>query len=448
MGHSPNGYVTGEISAEWIKTFDAATKVKARGRRRLLLVDGHASHYTRAFLEYARNHRIDILCYPFHSTHALQGLDVVIFGPLKQAWTIARDDYEQRGGQVSKRNFLSVYATAHTNALTANNIKSAFRKTGVVPLNPDVITDTMTAPSLVSSSRGVVPLLQTSPVRALTALISNDIAWQAALRNTDEGNTSVHTPPHTPTRARTVTAVLTSTSMAYLVSPTPIPPNAVPPTYHASPISPTKNRYKEILQRQPSTSFEAELLDTLEDAQSREDTHKDQMAAMQAAVVLQGTYVGRAQERMQMQDERKGLKKSQKLMGDGLPKLLSADKFYNLVVDHESAQDHRAAEKADRKADRERYDREMEQWKQLVEEQNKCVTAQNEWYKQAVAEWESEQDLARAERRKTGWEKPKKGIVEPVPSKPRLKRSKETKAGKDEDKDDNEEGDNQPDLAG
>ncbi|EJF65281.1 DDE-domain-containing protein, partial [Dichomitus squalens LYAD-421 SS1] len=174
VGHSPNGYVTGDIGVEWIKAFDTATEDKAQGRRRLLLVDGHVSHYTRTFLQYAREHHIDILCYPSHSTHALQGLDVVIFGPLKQAWTVARDDYENRGGRVSKRNFLSIYASAHTNTLTANNIRAAFRKTGVVPFNPGVITDTMIAPSLASSSHGVVPLLQTSPVRALTTLILND----------------------------------------------------------------------------------------------------------------------------------------------------------------------------------------------------------------------------------------------------------------------------------
>ncbi|EJF61425.1 CENP-B protein, partial [Dichomitus squalens LYAD-421 SS1] len=46
LGHSPKGYVDGEIGIEWIKHFDKHTKEKAAGRRRLLLVDGHASHYT------------------------------------------------------------------------------------------------------------------------------------------------------------------------------------------------------------------------------------------------------------------------------------------------------------------------------------------------------------------------------------------------------------------
>jgi hypothetical protein len=48
-----------------------------------MLVDGHNSHYTQAFLEYARIHGIEVVCYPSHSTHIFQGLDAVIFGPLK-----------------------------------------------------------------------------------------------------------------------------------------------------------------------------------------------------------------------------------------------------------------------------------------------------------------------------------------------------------------------------
>ncbi|KAF8218535.1 hypothetical protein L208DRAFT_1350477 [Tricholoma matsutake] len=69
--------------AKWIKQFDKQTHAKAAGRRRLFLVDGHNSHYTCAFLEYACKNQIVVLCYPSHSTHIYQGLDVVIFSILK-----------------------------------------------------------------------------------------------------------------------------------------------------------------------------------------------------------------------------------------------------------------------------------------------------------------------------------------------------------------------------
>lgn len=84
--------MTQELGIEYIKSFNRQTKEKARGRRRLLLVDGHNSHYTRGFIEYARLHRIEVVCYPSHGTHVYQGLDVIIFSVLKLNWSNARDD--------------------------------------------------------------------------------------------------------------------------------------------------------------------------------------------------------------------------------------------------------------------------------------------------------------------------------------------------------------------
>ena len=46
LGYSKKGWTDGEIGLAWIKDFDARTKEKANGESRLLLVDGHNSHYT------------------------------------------------------------------------------------------------------------------------------------------------------------------------------------------------------------------------------------------------------------------------------------------------------------------------------------------------------------------------------------------------------------------
>lgn len=65
--------MTGEIGVQWIKDdFDSQTSEVAKGRPRLLIVDGHSSHFTRGFLEYAKDHDIHVLCLPPHTTHALQ----------------------------------------------------------------------------------------------------------------------------------------------------------------------------------------------------------------------------------------------------------------------------------------------------------------------------------------------------------------------------------------
>jgi hypothetical protein len=70
---SKKGYITGEISQEWIKVnFDSQTCELANGQTCLLIVDGHISHFTQDFLEYAKTNNIEVLCLPPNTTHALQ----------------------------------------------------------------------------------------------------------------------------------------------------------------------------------------------------------------------------------------------------------------------------------------------------------------------------------------------------------------------------------------
>ena len=114
-----------------------------------------------------------MLCYPSHSTHVYQGLDVVIFSVLKRAWSDERDKFEKSGPAVSKLNFLSIYARAHAHAFTKENILAAFSKTGIVPFNPDVVTEAMMAPSLETSISSALPLALASPIQEVVDLISH-----------------------------------------------------------------------------------------------------------------------------------------------------------------------------------------------------------------------------------------------------------------------------------
>ena len=141
-------------------------------------MDGHNSHYTQGFLEYTRTHQIEVVAYPSHSTHVYQGLDVVIFATMKQNWSDARDRWERSGKTVNKTNFLAIYAEANLKMLIPENIKSTFRKTGVIPLNPDVIMEPMMAPSLETSTHGTLPIEQCSPVKTMVGMIWDYLNYQ------------------------------------------------------------------------------------------------------------------------------------------------------------------------------------------------------------------------------------------------------------------------------
>lgn len=64
---------------------------------------------------------------PSHTTHVLQGLDVVLFATVKHCLTDERDTWERKTGeQINKTNFLGIYGRAHLRALTRDNVKAAF----------------------------------------------------------------------------------------------------------------------------------------------------------------------------------------------------------------------------------------------------------------------------------------------------------------------------------
>ncbi|KIK50670.1 hypothetical protein GYMLUDRAFT_78436 [Collybiopsis luxurians FD-317 M1] len=146
LAHSPKGWIDGELRLEWLKDFHEQTKEKANGCTQVLLVDGHNSHYTSAFLHFARAHHIHILCYPAHGTHVYQGLDV-------------------------KDNFMAIYGAAHKKTLTPENIHAAFKKTSVWPFNCSVVTPSMMATSKETSLKTYLPIPQPSPVVAISRLI-------------------------------------------------------------------------------------------------------------------------------------------------------------------------------------------------------------------------------------------------------------------------------------
>ncbi|CAA7270386.1 unnamed protein product [Cyclocybe aegerita] len=136
LGYSKKGWTDNEIGIEYAKHFERMTREKAGGRWRVLYVDGHGSHVTRRFLMFCKAHKIHVLCYPAHTTHIYQGLDVVIFSPMKQRFGENRDKlFRETGQEISKENFLKVYGDTHLAILQPELIKKAFSKTGIIPFN-------------------------------------------------------------------------------------------------------------------------------------------------------------------------------------------------------------------------------------------------------------------------------------------------------------------------
>jgi hypothetical protein len=137
---SPNGWTTNEIGLEWLGHFDQATKPRTTGGYRLLILDGHGSHYTDEFEDYCKANNIIILCMPPHSSHELQPLDVGCFSILKDSYSRAIEQIMQMQiTYITKDNFFPVFKEAYDNSMTVRNAQAGFRATGLVPLNPDKV---------------------------------------------------------------------------------------------------------------------------------------------------------------------------------------------------------------------------------------------------------------------------------------------------------------------
>jgi len=148
-----------------IKDFDVQMHDKAHGETRVLIFDGHSSHYTPALLEYSWDHGIMILGYPLHCMHALQGLDVVCFARMRETWKKVIIDFEAlHWAKVTKVDFTGLFGKAYQIAFTRETIEAAFRATRVYPFDHSVITEKQMRPSEATSVKGVFAISYTSPI--------------------------------------------------------------------------------------------------------------------------------------------------------------------------------------------------------------------------------------------------------------------------------------------
>ncbi|KJZ70722.1 hypothetical protein HIM_09906 [Hirsutella minnesotensis 3608] len=87
IGVSKNGWTNNNIGFKWLtEVFDKHSRHRVVGKYRLLLLDGHGSHFTPEFDDFCKKNSIVWLCYPPHSTHLLQALDFGCFSALKSSY--------------------------------------------------------------------------------------------------------------------------------------------------------------------------------------------------------------------------------------------------------------------------------------------------------------------------------------------------------------------------
>ena len=134
FSYSPKGWIDDRLALLWLETIFEPQTATVAGDTRLLIIDGHGSHITYAFVKFCVEHSI-LLLLPSPSTHLLQPLDVGLFSPYQHFYGLAVDNHMRSGRKtgdgIKKAIFLCFVTEAREKTFTLQNISLAFEACGI-----------------------------------------------------------------------------------------------------------------------------------------------------------------------------------------------------------------------------------------------------------------------------------------------------------------------------
>lgn len=146
---SDTGYINSELFVTWLHHFKNHVNCN-NDKKVLLLLDGHTTHSRNLeACSFARDNGIILLQLPGHTTHRLQPLDVAFFGPLQKYFTQAQETFlrQYKGDKIYQTQISKLLNEAYGRAATVAIAESAFRASGIWPVNRHIFQDHQFAPS-------------------------------------------------------------------------------------------------------------------------------------------------------------------------------------------------------------------------------------------------------------------------------------------------------------
>ncbi|KAJ8948256.1 hypothetical protein NQ314_008451 [Rhamnusium bicolor] len=131
-----SGWMTSELFLNVLEHIQRQTNCSKESKV-LLLLDNYKSHTTVIAINFCRENGIILLSFPPHTSHKLQPLDVVVFGPFKTYLSVAFNDWmtSNPGKVITIKQIAQLTKIAFQAALTQKNITKSFEKPGLWPVN-------------------------------------------------------------------------------------------------------------------------------------------------------------------------------------------------------------------------------------------------------------------------------------------------------------------------
>lgn len=195
---SKSGYMNTELFATEYLPFFIRHSHCSPDKPVLLILDNHTSHVSIEAVDLCKRSGIVLLTLPPHTSHKLQPLDRCVFGPLKTYFNKAIDNWMRTnpGRPVSNYEVGQLASTAFNLSMTPANILSAFRCTGIYPLNTEIFGDHEYMPASVTDRPNPEPNAEPN-AEPITAPLTPTADTPTLIRTRDEildSNDKVVTP--------------------------------------------------------------------------------------------------------------------------------------------------------------------------------------------------------------------------------------------------------------
>jgi len=148
---SESGWMKADI---FLKVLEHMVKFTGctRDRQIIVVMDNHESHLALANVLYAKEHGINILTLPPHTSNKTQPLDLAVYGPHKAFFNAAVNSWmlANPGKTVTIHNMAQLMGDAWLKAATPSNIMSGFKTSGIWPIDRHIFSADHFLPSTVT----------------------------------------------------------------------------------------------------------------------------------------------------------------------------------------------------------------------------------------------------------------------------------------------------------
>ncbi|ESO89300.1 hypothetical protein LOTGIDRAFT_229168 [Lottia gigantea] len=141
---SETGWSNSDVFQSYLENHFIKYVTGLRGKHILLLYDGHKTHITPDIIDWADEKKVILYVLPPHTSHGLQPMDVGCFGPFARIYIAECNKFQRsHSAVINRNNMCSIACKSYSSALCPSNLQSAFRKSGIYPLDREAIDQTL-----------------------------------------------------------------------------------------------------------------------------------------------------------------------------------------------------------------------------------------------------------------------------------------------------------------